>query len=115
MDNKDIRVDQEEEDIHRLQDRYLLLVHELDEVLLALQLVLQLRGVHRRQRSLLGLDLRVRLHLLLFLNKLLIRDRDIYVIVDNPQSRKIVRKRALSNAHFRQKSDDGITSILVHL
>ena len=110
-----MKVDHDGQDIHRLQRGYLLLVHELDEVLLALELVRQLRGVHRRQRALLGFRGRVRLHLLLFLNNLLIRDRDIDVIADNPQSRKIVRKRALSNAHFRQKSDDGITSILVRL
>ena len=94
---------------------YVLLVHELDEVNLALELVRQLLRVHRRQRPLLRFRDRVALHLLLFRNKLLIRDLDIYVIANNPQSRKIVRKRALSNAHFRQKSDDGITSILVHL
>ena len=94
---------------------YLLLVHELDEVLLALQLVRQLLRVHRGQRPLLGFRFRFRLHLLLFLIKWLIRDRDIYVITVNPQSRKIERKRALSNAHFGQKSDDGITSILVRL
>ena len=56
---------------------YLLLVHVLDEVGLALELPLNLLGVHRRQRPLLGLGLEGGFHISFIRNYRKTRRRDI--------------------------------------
>ena len=87
---------------------YLLLVEVDEKVLLALKLPRQLLSRDRAERSLFGLDLRVRIHPKLVRNIYKTRRRQKHVIAICPQLRMIVPEIVSLNAHFGQKKKDGV-------